>query len=52
MTHRRVPHWVAMAQSLAGGYPGGLWAQLKHSVDPEDAATRGCQITAFLVADQ
>lgn len=41
-----------MAQSLAGGCPGGLWARLKHLVDSQDAAARGCQLTAFLVADQ
>ena len=52
MTHRRVPHWTKMTQSLAGGCPEGSWAQLRQSVGLEGVAARGCQLTALLTADQ
>jgi hypothetical protein len=41
-----------MTQSLAEGYLGGLCAQPKYLVDPEDAAAGDCQLTALLAAEQ
>ena len=52
VTHRRVPHWVAMARWLAEGCLRDSWAQLKYVVDPEDSAARDDKLTALLVADQ
>lgn len=45
-TNRRVPHWAAMAQSLAGGCPGLLMGST-HLLDPKGVADRDCQLTAL-----
>lgn len=52
VTHRRIPHWVAMARWLAEGCPRDSWAKLKYLVDPEDSAARDDKLTALLIADQ
>lgn len=52
VTHRRIPHWVAMAWWLAEGCPRDSWAKLKYLVDPEDSAARDDKLTALLIADQ